>query len=125
MIQIFLKPELQRRKIESPNNLVQQDDAMNRHSMEVIYDVFLSAMTYSGLHVRLIYRSMTTYLWGYLKSNIFINKPRTHELKLAVRQEIPNIPTEILQTAIKRFRKRLQDRIEKDEKDLNVIIFRY
>ena len=43
------------------------------------------------------------FLWGYLKSKVYVNKPRTvEELKDNIREEIEAIPAEMLENAAKR-----------------------
>ena len=42
------------------------------------------------------------FLWGYLKSKVYVNKPRTvEELKENIREEIAAIPAEMLAAKIK------------------------
>jgi len=48
-------------------------------------------------------------LWGYLKSRVYMNRPRTiEELKLAIRQEITAPPQKMLERVMQDFEERLQ-----------------
>jgi hypothetical protein len=47
-------------------------------------------------------------LWGYLKSRVYTNRPRTiEELKLAIRQEIAALLQKMLEDAMQDFEERL------------------
>ena len=53
------------------------------------------------------------YLWGYLKSKVYANKPRTiSELKVAIRDEIRAIPRSVCKDVMKNFVKRLEKCLE-------------
>jgi len=47
-------------------------------------------------------------LWGYLKSRVYTNRPRTiEELKHSIRQEIAALPQKMLERAMQDFEERL------------------
>ena len=64
-------------------------------------------------------------LWGYLKSKVYTNRPRTIEgLKLAIRQEISAMPQKMLERAMQDFEERLWICIRQERRHLTDIIFR-
>lgn len=67
---------------------------------------------------------MYFFLWGYLKSKVYINKPRTLEdLKNSIRQEIEAVPNEMLERAVRNFQKRIHICIQQEGRHLKDIIF--
>lgn len=49
------------------------------------------------------------FLWGYLKSRVYANKPRwLQELKINIRQEIARVPKEVILRVMHNFPERLQ-----------------
>ena len=49
------------------------------------------------------------FLWGYLKSNVYVRKPRTvDDLKVSIREEIATLPQEILVNVMQNFEERLR-----------------
>lgn len=65
------------------------------------------------------------YLWGYLKSKVYINKPRTlTQLKNNIRREIAAIPAEILVKTMENAEKRTHLAIKAKGKHLKDIIFK-
>ena len=77
-----------------------------------------------GPHVPLIYR-FETLLWGFLKSRVYTNSPRTiEELKLSIRQEIAALPQEMLECAMQDFEERLRMCIRQEGHHRTDIIFR-
>ena len=45
------------------------------------------------------------FLWGYLKSKVYVRKPRTvDDLKVSIREEIATVPQEILVNVRQNFR---------------------
>ena len=65
------------------------------------------------------------YLWGYLKSKVYINKPRTlTQLKNNIRREIAAIPAEILAKTMENAEKRTHLAIKARGKHLKDIIFK-
>uniref|UniRef100_A0A1B6DKJ8 Uncharacterized protein n=1 Tax=Clastoptera arizonana TaxID=38151 RepID=A0A1B6DKJ8_9HEMI len=65
------------------------------------------------------------FLWGYLKSKVYMNKPRTlNDLKNSIRQEIEAMPNEMLERAVRNFQRRIQVCIGQDGRHLEDIVFR-
>ena len=65
------------------------------------------------------------FLWGYLKSKVYVNKPRTvEELKDNIREEIAAIPAEMLAKTMENAAKRAQNAINARGGHLRDIIFK-
>ena len=65
------------------------------------------------------------FLWGYLKSKVYVNKPRiVAELKDNIREEIAAIPTEMLAKTMENAAKRAQNAINARGGHLRDIIFK-
>ncbi|GBL82575.1 hypothetical protein AVEN_263665-1 [Araneus ventricosus] len=65
------------------------------------------------------------FLWGYLKSKVYKNRPRTtEELTAAIRQEIAAIPQAMTRRVMKNFWVRLQKCIDSKDRHLDDIIFK-
>jgi hypothetical protein len=64
-------------------------------------------------------------LWGYLKSRVYTNRPRTiEELKLVICQEIAALPQKMLECAMQDFEERLRMCVWQEACHLTNIIFR-
>ena len=64
------------------------------------------------------------FLWGYLKSKVYLGKPRTiDELKEAIRREILTIPISMLEDVMENFQNRLQECINEEGSQLIDIVF--
>jgi len=64
------------------------------------------------------------FLWRYLKSRVYVRKPRTlNDLKEAIRQEIRPIDRQLLALVMDDFKKRLQNCIPDDGRHLTDIVF--
>lgn len=64
------------------------------------------------------------FLWGYLKSKVYVDKPRTlPDLKEAIRREIAAIPEEMLQSVMINFTERLQECIFMEGRHLSDTLF--
>lgn len=64
------------------------------------------------------------FLWGYLKSKVYIAKPRTIvELKHQIVEEIRNIDVSLLQRVMQNFRKRLDECVINNGEHLKSVIF--
>jgi len=64
-------------------------------------------------------------LWGYLKSRVYTNRPRTiEELKLSIRQEIAALLQRMLERAMQDFEDKLRMRVRQEGRHLTGIIFR-
>ena len=65
------------------------------------------------------------FLWGYLKSKVYVNKPHTlEELKTNIRQEIAAIPVKMLKETMENAAKRAQYAVEAKGDHLRDIIFK-
>ena len=65
------------------------------------------------------------FLWGYLKSRVYVHKHRTlNDLKEAIRQEIRPIDRQLLACVMDDFKKRLENCIKEDGHHLTDIIFK-
>jgi len=64
------------------------------------------------------------FLWGYLKSKVYIRKPRTVDLKVSIREEIATVPQEMLVNVMQNFEERLRTRVWQEGRHLSDIIFR-
>jgi len=65
------------------------------------------------------------FLWGYLKSKVYVRKPRTvDELKVSIREEIAIVPQEMLVNVMQTFEERLQTCVRQEGRHLFDIIFR-
>jgi hypothetical protein len=64
------------------------------------------------------------FLWGYLKSKVYINNPHNiQELKASIRLEIANVEEDMLRRAMQNFEERLRECIQKKGRHLMDIIF--
>ena len=65
------------------------------------------------------------FLWGYLKSKIYVRKPRTvDDLKVSIREEIAIVPQEMLVNVMQNFEERLRTCVRQEGRHLSDIIFR-
>ena len=65
------------------------------------------------------------FLWGYLKSRVYTDKPRTmNDLKKVIGQEIRPIDRQLLARVMDDFKKRLENYIQEDGRHLTDIIFK-
>jgi hypothetical protein len=65
------------------------------------------------------------FLWGYLKSKVYVRKPRTvDDLKFSIREEIANVPQKILVNVMQNFEERLRTCVRQEGRHLSDIIFR-
>ena len=66
------------------------------------------------------------FLWGYLKSKVYVRKPRTVDvLKVSIREEIATVPQEMLVNVMQNFEERLRTCVRQEGRHLSDIIFRY
>ena len=64
------------------------------------------------------------FLWGYLKSKVYVRKPRTvDDLKVSIREEIATVPQEMLVNVIQNFEERLRSCVWQGRRHLYDIIF--
>jgi len=65
------------------------------------------------------------FLWGYLKSKVYVRKPRTvDDLKVCIREEIATVPQEMLVNVMQNFEERLRTCVRQEGRHLADIIFR-
>jgi len=65
------------------------------------------------------------FLWGYLKSNVYVRKPRTvDDLKVSIREEIATVPQEMLVNVMQNFEERLWTSLGQAGRHFSDIIFR-
>ena len=65
------------------------------------------------------------FLWGYLKSKVYVRKPRTvDDLKVSIREEIATVPQEMLVNVMQNFEERLRTCVRQEGRHLSDIIFR-
>jgi len=132
MLNNFLRSELERRQVNIRDIWFQQNGATAhtaRASMAVVRQMFPGHVISRFGDVHWPPRSSDLsicdfFLWGYLKSKVYINKPRTLEdLKNSIRQEIEAVPNEMLERAIRNFQKRIHICIQQERRHLKDIIF--
>ena len=64
-------------------------------------------------------------LWGYMKSNVYENRPRTAaDLKLNIRNEVAAIPSVMLQRVMRNFWERLQECVDNNGQHLKDTLFK-
>jgi len=117
MLRNFCEPELHHRGIDLPSVWFQQDGAtahVARASMSVLREMFPQHVISRGGDVPWPARSPDLsacdyFLWGYLKSIVFISKPRTMmELKQSIKEEIVVIPEQMTCWVMENLRVRLK-----------------
>ena len=60
------------------------------------------------------------FLWGYLKSKVYVRKPRTvDDLKVSICKEIASVPQEMLVNVMQNFEERLQTCVQQEERHLS------
>jgi hypothetical protein len=65
------------------------------------------------------------FLWGYLKSEVYVRKPRTvDDLKFSIREEIATVPQEMLVNVMQNFQERLRTCVRQEGSHFSDIIFR-
>jgi len=65
------------------------------------------------------------FLWGYLKSKVYVGKPRTvDDLKVSVREEIAIVQQEMLVNVMQNFEERLRTCVRQEGRHISDIIFR-
>ena len=64
------------------------------------------------------------FLWGYLKSKVYVRKPRTvDDLKVSIREEIATVSQEMLVNVMQNFEERLRTCVRQEGRHLSDIIF--
>ena len=65
------------------------------------------------------------FLWGYLKSKVYVQKPPTvDDLKVSIHEEIPTVPQEMVVNVMQNFEERLRTCVRQEGRHLSDIIFR-
>ena len=65
------------------------------------------------------------FLWGYLKSKVYVWKPCTvDDLKVSIREEIATVPQEMLVNVMQNFEERLRTCVRQEGRHFSDIIFR-
>jgi len=65
------------------------------------------------------------FLWGYLKSKVYAQKPRNiDELKNKIKEEISSTPLEVIHRVVENIRSRLEECLRRDGQHLEDIIFK-
>jgi len=65
------------------------------------------------------------FLWGYLKSKVYVRKPRTvDDLKVSIRQGIATVAQEMLVNVTQNFEEKLRTCVRQEGRHLSDIIFR-
>jgi len=65
------------------------------------------------------------FLWGYLKSKVYVRIPRTiDDLKVSICEEIATLPQEMLVNVMQNFEERLRKCVRQEGRHLSDIIFR-
>jgi len=65
------------------------------------------------------------FLWGYLKSKVYVRKPRTvDDLKFCICEEIATVPQEMLVNVMQNFEETLRTCVRQEGRHLSDIIFR-
>lgn len=132
MLRGFLVPQLQLLGFDMTNTWFQQDGATCHtaiDSMEVLRELFPGKLISRFGDVPWSARSpdLTScdcWLWGYLKSKVFVSKPRTiPELKQCIREEIAAIPQVMLRKVTANMQKRWEACVEVAGHHLSDIIF--
>jgi hypothetical protein len=63
--------------------------------------------------------------WGYLKSKVYVRKPRTvDDLKISIREETATVPQEMLVNVMQNFEERPRTCVRQEGRHLSDIIFR-
>ena len=71
------------------------------------------------------YICLQFFLWSYLKSKVYVRKPRTvDDLKVSIREEIATVPQEMLVNVMQNFEERLRPCVRQEARHLSDIIFR-
>ena len=65
------------------------------------------------------------FVWGYLKSKVYVRKPRTvDDLNVSIRKEIATVTQEMLVNVMQNFEERLRKCVRQEGRHLSDIIFR-
>jgi len=98
-------------------------------TLKQVSDLKLLKYNYTGLRKKTHVFKMgcsreSFFLWGYLKSNIYVRKPRTvDDLKVSIREEIATVPQEMSVNVMQNFEERLRTCVRQEGRHLSDIIF--
>jgi len=129
----FLRPQLRSLRVNMEEMWFQQDvDTAHtaRASMTVVRQMFPQHAVSRFGDVPWPPRSPDLsacdfFLWGYLKSKVYVRKPRTVDvLKVSIREEIATVPQEMSVNVMQNFEERLQTRVRQEGRHLSDLIFR-
>lgn len=133
MLRQYLSAELQEFRGHNSRTWFQQDGATchtSNMSLEVVRELFPSKVISRRANIDWPPRSPDLsppdyFLWGYLKSRVYVNNPRTTaQLKQNIRQEIAAIPQETCRRVLENFRARLHECQRRDGGHLDDIVFK-
>ena len=78
-----------------------------------------------GPHAHQIYLPAISFFGGYLKSKVYVRKPRTvDELKVSIREGTATVPQKMLVNVMLNFEERLRTCVRQEGRHLSDIIFR-
>jgi len=133
MLRNFCEPELRRRGIDLSSVWFQQDGATARTaraSMSVLREMCPQHVISRGDDVPWPARSPDLsacdyFLWGYLKSRIFVSKPKTiAKLKRSIKEEIAAIPEQMTRRVMENFGVRLKQCLRNGGRRMNDILYK-
>jgi len=133
MLRNFCEPELRRRGNDLSSVWLQQDGATahtGRASMSVLRECFHNTsfpvvVMFHGRHVRLTSPHVITFYGGYLKSRVFISKPRTiAELRQNIKEEIAAIPEQMTRRVTENLGVRLEQCLRNGGRHLSELLFK-
>lgn len=126
MLKEFVIPSLRRRR-RLRSTWFQQDGATchtANETMNVLRDAFANRIISKRAEMEWPPRSPDFFLWGYLKSRVYTDRPRDLEqLKQRIRDEISRITPAVLRKVYKNWVKRLSSCVAADGKHLSDIVF--
>lgn len=133
MLDIFAIPELKRNRLGMKNILFQQDGA-TAHTANRVMDYLRRKFRGRVIsrHGDIAWPARSPdlsvcdfFLWGYLKSKVYANKPRTLEdLKEAIKEVIGSITNEMLSKVFDSFAARLEECMLRNGHHLHDVIFK-
>jgi len=133
MLRKFLRPQLRSLRVNREEMWLQQDGATAhtaRASMTVVRQLFPQHVVSRFGDVPWPPRSPDLpacdfFLWSYLKSKVYVRKPRTvDDLKVSIREEIATLSQEMLVNVMQNFEERVRTRVRQEGRHLSDIIFR-
>jgi hypothetical protein len=132
MLYNFLHPQLRSLQVNMEEMWFQQDGAtahMARASMTVVQQMFPQHVVSRFGNVPWPpcspdLSACDFFLWGYLKSKVYVRKPRTvDDLKVSIHEEIATVPQGMLVNVMQNFEERLQTCVRQEGRHLSDIIF--